>query len=484
MKALIVIHRYVGVVLGVIMTLWCASGFVMMYQGYPETTLAERRAGLAPLDLTQCCANVPLPDDASANGLRIEMLNGAPVIRMPGPDGGLAFDARSGQTIGVLDEAGVRSVANEFAKGNGIAGEIAKLEQIRADQWVVSGARQQPLWRAAFDDPGATLVYVNATSGQVVQDANAHERVWNWLGAIPHWLYPQILRENQQLWSQAVIWLSAIGCFLVITGMVIGFIRLRGKSGRWWPYRNRPMWMWHHVFGTFAGVLVLTWTFSGLLTMQPWGLFEKEPPVARSDISGSMTWGGARAVIERAAQEPSLAGAVAMRAAPFMGRPYLVATMPDGSEVRVGAEGFAPLNEQEIVSGLTASGGLLAVGKLDLLTEEDDYHYGHKREVALPVWRVTLSDPDETRVYINATTGDARIVGATAKSYRWLESGLHSLDFSFLRARPLWDVVTLVLMALVTIACATGAWMSFTRIGQDVSRLRAFFQRRKSGPMA
>jgi len=89
MKALIVIHRYVGVVLGVIMTLWCISGFVMMYQGYPETTLAERRAGLAPLDLTQCCANIPLPDNASADGLRIEMLNGAPVIRMPGPDGGL-----------------------------------------------------------------------------------------------------------------------------------------------------------------------------------------------------------------------------------------------------------------------------------------------------------------------------------------------------------------------------------------------------------
>jgi hypothetical protein len=44
-KSLIVIHRYVGVVLGVIMTIWCLSGFVMMYQGYPATTPDERQAG-------------------------------------------------------------------------------------------------------------------------------------------------------------------------------------------------------------------------------------------------------------------------------------------------------------------------------------------------------------------------------------------------------------------------------------------------------
>jgi hypothetical protein len=260
--------------------------------------------------------------------------------------------------------------------------------------------------------------------------------------------------------------------------MVLGFIRLRGKSGNWWPYRNRPMWMWHHVFGTFAGVLVLTWTFSGLLTMQPWGLFEKEPPVSRSELAGEMNWGETRAIITRAAAEPALAGAVTLRAAPFMYEPYLIARMADGADVRIGAEGLAPLGEQEVASGLAAHGGLLAAGKLELLTEEDDYHYGHKQDVSLPVWRALLNDPDETRVYINATTGDARIVGATAQSYRWWESGLHSLDFSFLRARPLWDIVTLILMALVTVACATGAWLSFTRIGQDYSRIREFFQRK------
>jgi hypothetical protein len=47
-----------------------------------------------------------------------------------------------------------------------------------------------------------------------------------------------------------------------------------------------------------------------------------------------------------------------------------------------------------------------------------------------------------------------------------------------MRARPVWDIITLILMAAVTIACATGMWMSFTRVGADVSRLKETFKRK------
>ena len=132
----------------------------------------------------------------------------------------------------------------------------------------------------------------------------------------------------------------------------------------------------------------------------------------------------------------------------------------------------------ELAAGLQARGNLLASGKVELQTSEDDFYYGHKQSVDLPVYRVTLTDPGQTRVYINHTTGDARVVDPTSQSYRWFENGLHSLDFSFLRVRPLWDIVTLILLAAVTVACATGAWLSFTRIGTEVSRIKEFFFRR------
>lgn len=480
LKSIIVVHRYLGVVLGVIMTVWCLSGFVMMYQGYPYTTPEERQAGLQPLDLSRCCASALIADDATGFSFRVEMLNGSPVLRMIGREGPKAYDLTTGADVAVLSEADVRRVAEAYAAGNGIKGEIAQLGTLRVDQWSVQTARRaQPLWRADFNDPEDTWIYVNGTSGEVVQDANGHERFWNWLGAIPHWLYPTILRENQPLWSQIVIWSSAIGCFLVVTGIFIGFVKLRGKSGNWFPYK-RPMWLWHHIFGVFAGVLVLTWTFSGLMTMSPWGLLESKGVVSRGDLQGAMTWAEVRTVLDQVKANPP-ANLVTLRSAPLLGNPYMISHSTDGAETRFGPGGQAPFQQSEIASGLAEQGGVLAAGKLEILEAEDDYYYGHKREVSLPVYRVTLSDPETTRIYFDYKTGELRqLADGTTQRYRWFLSAMHNVDLAFMRSRPVWDIIVLVLLAAVTVSCATGTWLSFTRVGRDVSWLGGLFRRKET----
>lgn len=478
LKSLIVVHRYVGVVLGVIMTLWCLSGFVMMYQPYPYTTPEEHQAGLPPLDLSNCCARMPIADDATAMIYRVEMLNGTAVLRMIGADGPKTYELATGAELVKLSEAAVRQAAQTYAAGNGIKGSITELGTLTVDQWSVQGAKRwQPLWRVVFDDPAGTWLYVNGKTGEIVQDVTGHERFWNWLGAIPHWLYPTVLRENGGLWTQVVIWSSTIGCFLVITGMIIGFARLRGKSGAWWPYK-RPMWTVHHIFGTFAGILVLTWTFSGLMTMSPWGLLESESAVSRDDLGGTMTWKDMRAVIE-AVKTDATANLVSIRSAPQFGKPVAFAQQSDGGEVRFDPQGRAVFDRLQLEASLAQKGGLLASGKIEELATEDDYYYGHKRDVPLPVYRVTLTDPERTRIYVNETTGEIeQFADGTTQRYRWFLNAMHNMDLSFMRARPVWDIVTIILLATVTIACATGAWLSFTRIGTDVSSMREFFRRK------
>ena len=479
LKSIIVVHRYVGVVLGVIMTLWCLSGFVMMYQPFPFTTPEERQAGLDPLDLSRATANLPIAADATATSYRVEMLNGAPVLRMIGSEGPKTYNLSTGAELTPLSEAAVKQAAQTWAANSSIKGEITELGTLTVDQWSVQGAKRwQPLWRAVFNDPAETWLYVNGTTGEIVQDVTGHERFWNWLGAIPHWLYPTILRDNGPLWNQVVIWSSTIGCFLVITGMVIGFSRLRGKSGKWWPYRNRPIWMWHHVFGTFSGILVLTWTFSGLMTMSPWGLLESESAVSRQDLTGTMTWSDMQAAISTVKSDET-ANLVSIRSAPLFGQPRVFAQQSDGAEIRFGPHARAPFNRAELDSSLAAKGGLLANGQVDVMTTEDDYYYGHKRVVELPVYRITLSDPEQTRIYVGEKSGEVRqLADGTTQRYRWALNALHNLDLAFMRSRPVWDIVTLLLLAVVTIACATGAWMSFTRIGTDVSRLREMLKRK------
>jgi uncharacterized iron-regulated membrane protein len=487
--SLLVLHRYLGVLLGVLMTLWCLSGFVMMYQGFPETTLKEREAGLAPLELAGCCAldRMPLADDAPVRSFRIEALNGAPVLRIATEEGRKVFHLKDGTALEPLGAGDVSAVAAAFARGAGIAGAPVKAEPIRVDQWSVSfWRREAPVWRVRFDDPGSSYVYLNGATGEVTQDARPAERFWSWLGAIPHWLYPTLLRENQPLWYQVCIWGALLGVFLTVTGIVVGVVKLRGKSGRYFPYRRR-MWWLHHVLGVFAGLLVLTWTFSGLLTMQPWGLLESEPAVTRADITGRPSWGETREAIAAAlgeAREGAAKGGdvVSIRSAPFLGEPHAVLALRDGSEMRVGRWGIEPVTAHAAASLIQAAGGPFAGARLDVLEREDAYYYGHKAPVELPVLRLTFADAEATRAYLDIGTGEVlRVADGTAQRYRWFENAFHNFDWPALKARPVWDLVVLPLLLAVTFVCATGTWLSFTRIGRDAGRLREAMKRAGKG---
>ena len=46
---MVVLHRYLGVAVGLLMVMWFASGIVMMYVGFPRVTEAERARTLEPI---------------------------------------------------------------------------------------------------------------------------------------------------------------------------------------------------------------------------------------------------------------------------------------------------------------------------------------------------------------------------------------------------------------------------------------------------
>ncbi len=81
MRAVLLIHRYLGIAVGVLMVSWCLSGFVMMYASYPTLTEAQRLAALPRLDWSFCPgAPRALPSDP-AHRFCIEMLAHRPVLR-------------------------------------------------------------------------------------------------------------------------------------------------------------------------------------------------------------------------------------------------------------------------------------------------------------------------------------------------------------------------------------------------------------------
>ena len=63
MKALVLLHRWLGIGFCLLFAMWFASGIVMHFVPFPSLDEAARFAGLPPIDLSQVLRE---PDEAAA----------------------------------------------------------------------------------------------------------------------------------------------------------------------------------------------------------------------------------------------------------------------------------------------------------------------------------------------------------------------------------------------------------------------------------
>jgi uncharacterized iron-regulated membrane protein len=471
-RLLLLLHRYLGIAVGVLMAMWCLSGVVMMYVSYPSLDEHDRLHGLSAIEWSGCCKmeEQALDGGVPVRDFQLEMLGGRPVLSLRTEQASRLIDLTTGMAIRRVSPDQAAAVARG-ADNTGASGTPRLLDVVDYDQWTVSGDfnHDRPLYRFALGDALGTHVYVSSATGRAVQVTTAHQRFWNWVGAVPHWLYFTELRHKPSVWTQVVIVASLVGFFLVVTGLYIGLHQLMHRpAGRFSPYEGFNL--WHHVAGLVFGVFTLTWILSGLLSMNPWGWLEGAgagrertllrgmPPVTGAEINSAL-----QAV---AAARPG--GLVSIKMAPLNGRLYFVAAAADGTRRRASAAGTAaPLSEDDLayVAGVLGEKG--AAEHLELLNREDDYYFSHHRDtVPLPLYRFVLRDGSETRYYLDAVSGELLAkMDRGARGYRWLHEGLHRMDFTAaVRGRPQWDLLMLLLMSGVTVVCVTGTYLGYRRL--------------------
>ena len=476
-RALFLLHRYLGIAVGALMAMWCISGVIMMYVGYPSLDDGTRLRHLGPIEWRNCCK---ISDEAlrEAEGLsgsdpigefRIESLAGRAVLYIRTRRQSRLIDLGTGSILDRVSPEQAAAVAHAYARDSQSPAPRL-LETIDYDQWTVSGFHaERPLYRFSLGDERETEVYVSSVTGRALQLTTARERFWNWIGSIPHWLYFAELRHRAALWSQVVIATSLLGCFLAMTGLYIGVRQLiRRPEGCWSPYDGFNL--WHHIAGLVFGVLTLTWVLSGLLSMNPWGLLEGasgEPE--RSLLRGAPDTSGAKIIAALqafAAAHPS--GLISIETSPLNGQMYFVARTAAGDRRRLNADAVpAPLNAADLAYAGRVLGGGGAPAAPWLMRQEDAYYFSHHKEPApLPVYRVILADGSATRYYIDAVSGAlVAKFDRGARAYRWWHQGLHRMDFSAaLRGRPQWDALMLLLMSGVTVLCVTGTYLGYRRL--------------------
>ena len=162
------------------------------------------------------------------------------------------------------------------------------------------------------------------------------QRFWNWLGAIPHWMYFVDLRRNTTLWSNLLIWTSILGTFLTFIGLCVGIAHFKCEIRRAAsPYSGA--FYWHRMAGLTFGLVTLTWVLSGLISMNPWGFLESGRGADEvALIEGqSIKWGEVRASVEKVRRRKDVENSVSLVTAPLDRQLYWRATQIDGKAIRL-----------------------------------------------------------------------------------------------------------------------------------------------------
>lgn len=489
-RTMVVVHRYLGIAVGALMLMWFASGIVMIYVPYPQLSTAQRLQLLAPISPAECCAAaaIPLKDDEPIVAIQVEARLGRLIARIR-PDGRPPFfgDLSTGAPL-AAGAAQARAIAHDAAlRIIGPDAKIVSVDIVDRDQWTVAEDYEfeRPFYRFGFDDPRNTELYVSGSSGDVVLFTTGTERFWNWFGAVPHWLYFTRLRSNGPLWSKIIIWASIAGGFLALIGLYIGISQFR-RGARLSPYRGWNY--WHHMTGLVFGSLTLTWVVSGTISMNPWGFLEGGGGGGeRAALVGApLPWSAYRDSLARLKDDQALAGAVSITNAPASGQLFWLARWAGGRVLRLGDGGrVAPVAPAELLRDAQLAAHGRAIASQGLMASEDSYYYrtpGSDR-LTLPVYRVVLADAARTRYYFDPR--DGLLIGrvdADRRGYRWLFDGLHRLDFfAWLRWRPLWDLVMLLLLGGGVFVTASGCYLAVRRVGRD-ARAIARLARARSAP--
>ena len=460
-RALILLHRWLSVAFCLLFAMWFASGIVMHFVPFPEPSDAERLAGLGPLDLRR---GLHGPAEAvKASGLavvtrvRLTQRSDGSVYLITGPANAVALHAADLSGAAVHSHPLALAIAKDYAAHRQWSAAAARVAALKSyDQWTVGSAfdRQRPLYRTALDDGRGTDLYVSSSSGDVVLGTTRRQRAWNYLGSVAHWIYPTLLRSRPAAWSWVVWSISLAALIGACAGAAIGMLRLVGKAGFASSYRGWQL--WHYRLGLCCALFVLTWMFSGWLSMDNGTLFSTDTPTSGDvlAVAGTPDWNvvppdelqriGPQTI---EAEWFALAGRIYRRDRTTRGAQRLAgADLPavseraflDAAEVKAAVNRLAPSCESAAV------------------IDGDDGYAPAPVMPNEPIYRVVCGD-----VWFHVDGSSGTLLNRTdssARAYRWLFGALHRLDFPILTARPV--LRTILIVAL----CGFGFVFSLTGV--------------------
>ncbi|WP_372754318.1 PepSY domain-containing protein [Labilibaculum sp.] len=447
-KLLLQIHDLSGSLLSLMFVIWFLSGFVLIYAGFPHASREERFMHLSFLEQSDF-NSIQMPSNLSGR-LELEKRSGIPVYRAyKGRKSQKVYNAISLAEWKKCSEKEALALAEDFVGAKTLA--VQKIDEL--DEWIPYSYYHVllPMYKISLDDEEHTRLYISEKSGSIVQETTRASRWAARVGAIPHWVYLRSLYQQKAFGATLVTSLAFIGILASLSGLIVGFIRLRkrkkGEKKQWQaftPYK-KFWYKWHHISGFVFGFFVFTFILSGLVSLtsipkwmvsvhakvSPQKVWNQSPDLRQfSEITMSDFW-------------YALDNKKEIRKVVFksvMGKPcfWLYRNHFQTAEIysveEQGIHRKEHYSGEEVRQWCEKSFPEVAY---DLQEQKEYDAYYQPTGMAtrpLPVWQINLKDADHTRLYVSSNSGELlKSYNSNQRWRRWSYRSLHALDFPFLK---------------------------------------------------
>ncbi len=221
--ALTLVHKWIGIIVGIQIVLWVVGGLVMSV--FP-IELVRGETASAPPDTTPIAAadlNVSLPEVLAVTGpaesLRTTRVAGRlylEVARAGQPP--VLVDAADGRVLDGIPSEMAREIAAADFTGAGKVRSVT-LQEARSTEY--RGAL--PVWRVEFDDARDTRLFVSPHTGRLVARRNDVWRLYDFFWMLHIMDYKERTDFNHPL----LITASVIALIVSVSGFLLLFYRVR-----------------------------------------------------------------------------------------------------------------------------------------------------------------------------------------------------------------------------------------------------------------
>lgn len=477
------LHRVSGVIISALFFMWFVTGLVLIYHSFPnveDSQLNEKKevlpSHLPPLEEVLS----RLSDTTKIRHLRIYQFQEQTLFDVNTKKSTYTFCADSIQKVKPITSETIAQTVSQWVNA-----PILKIDTLNnRDQWIMYSTYmdKMPIYKFYFDDEEEHQLYIEAQTAEVLQFTDKTERLWAWLGAIPHKLYFPVLRQHTELWIKVLTTLGVVGIIASITGMIVAIFttrkRYKVKKNLECPYRKR-WYRWHYFTGIVFGLFLATWAFSGAMSMQripqwvikTYGDYRVSPKKLRgSTLSLANYRLDYRKVIESydSVKEISIAH---FRSLPI----YNVTAGTRTFCIDASTDEVKPLqlSKEQIEGAIKKVYGdttLFTVSKID---KYEEYYMARKETLPLPAYKVMVDNADKSRFYVDPATGNFQYYNRNRMAKKWVFSGLHYLKIGWLYERPvLWTITIWILCIGGSIVSLTGVWLGIKYIIRKFKRLK------------